>query len=234
MTRVVNKHLLPVYDQPMIHYPLATLQTAGIRKVCVVVGGREPGEFQELLGDGSQFGFDSLSFVEQEGEGGIAAALVCAQSAVGSSPMCVVLGDNILEDSLAPFAEQFAGSGKDAMVLLSRVRDPHRFGVPTFDDGGCIVAIQEKPSRPPCDLAVIGVYFYTPNVWPLLDTIAPSDRGELEITDVNNYYAVRNQLAHGVLEGFWGDAGTVESLFDVSARVREWRQRKSALTISAR
>src|SRR3989442_13973569 len=127
MTRVINKHLLPVYARPMIHYPLATLQTAGIRDACVVVGGREPGEFQELLGDGSQFGFDSLLFVEQEGEGGIAAALACARAAVKDAPMCVILGDNILEDSLAPFAQQFLSSEKEAMILLSRVPDGDRF-----------------------------------------------------------------------------------------------------------
>jgi len=234
MTRVVNKHLLPVYDQPMIHYPLASLRTANIRRACVVVGGREPGEFQELLGDGSEFGFTDLSFVEQEGEGGIAAALACARSTVDNSPICVVLGDNILEDSLAPFAEQFASSGRDAMVLLSRVRDPQRFAVPSFDENGRVVAIEEKPSRPACDLAVVGVYFYGPSVWRVVETIAPSSRGELEITDVNNYYAVRGDLAHGVLGGFWGDAGTVESLLDVSVRVRQWRQRDSSVIASGR
>src|SRR6267154_532814 len=218
MTRVVNKHLLPVYDQPMIHYPLASLRTANIRRACVVVGGREPGAFRELLGDGSELGFTDLSFMEQEGEGGIAAALACARPAVDSAPICVVLGDNILEDSLAPFAEHFASSGKDAMVLLSQVRDPRRFGVPSFDARGRI--------------AVIEVYFYGPSVWRVLETLVPSARGELEITDLNNHYAVRGELAHSVVEGFWGDAGTVESLFDVSLRVRQWRQRGSSVMAS--
>jgi glucose-1-phosphate thymidylyltransferase len=193
MTRVVNKHLLPVYDQPMIHYPLASLRTAHIRRACVVVGGREPGAFRELLGDGSELGFTGLSFMEQEGEGGIAAALACARPAVDSAPICVVLGDNILEDSLAPFAEHFASSGKDAMVLLSRVRDPRRFGVPSFDATGRIAVIEEKPSRPASEFAVIGVYFYGPSVWRVLETLVPSARGELEITDLNNHYAARGE-----------------------------------------
>jgi len=223
MTRIVNKHLLPVYDHPMISYPLATLRTAGIREVCVVVGGREPRELQELLGDGHGLGFDRLTFVEQQGEGGIAAALACARPVVGKSAICVILGDNVLEDSLASFADEFLASRREAMVLLSHVPDPERFGVPRFDDCGCIVEITEKPARPASSFAVVGVYFYTATVWSMIDALTPSRRGELEITDVNNFYAGRKQLTHAVLQGFWGDAGTVEGLFQTAAVVRRWR-----------
>ena len=233
MTRVVNKHLLPIYDQPMIYYPLRTLLGAGIREVCCVVGGREPGEFAELLGDGKELGFDRLTFVEQQGEGGIADALACARSAVGNSAMCVILGDNVLEDSLASFAGSFPRSGDAAMVLLSRVPDPKPFGVPSFDEAGRITEITEKPARPASNFAVVGVYFYTPSVWGVIDALAPSDRGELEITDVNNAYARRRQLAHGVLEGFWGDAGTTESLFRTSAVVRTWRMSGANAAVAA-
>jgi len=227
MTRVVNKHLLPVYDQPMINFPLATLQTAGIRRVCVVVGGREPGEIQELVGDGRQFGYKRLTFVEQQGEGGIAAALACARPVVGTSPICVILGDNVLEESLSPFAVRFIESGGEALVLLARVADPERFGVPSFDGAGRIVEITEKPARPASRFAVAGVYFYTATVWEVIASLAPSARGEREISDVNNAYARRQRLAHGVLEGFWGDAGTTEGLFQTSAIVRTWRLRAS-------
>ncbi|HEY6210053.1 MAG TPA: sugar phosphate nucleotidyltransferase [Gemmatimonadales bacterium] len=227
MTRVVNKHLLPVYDRPMIYYPLASLRSAGIREVCVVVGGREPAEVQELLGDGRELGFDRLSFATQNGENGIAAALACARAHVADAPMCVILGDNILEDSLAPFAARFLASDEEAMVLLRRVRDPERFGVPSFDDAGRVVEIVEKPAQPSSDLAVVGVYFYRPSVWQVIETISPSGRGELEISDVNNVYARRGQLAHGVLTGFWGDAGTADGLFEVAAAVREWKPREA-------
>jgi len=223
MTRVVNKHLLPVYDQPMIYYPLRALVGAGIREVCVVVGGREPKEFEELLGNGKELGFERLTFVEQRGEGGIADALACARPVVGDSPMCVMLGDNVLEHSVAPFAASFLKSRDGAMVLLARVADPKPFGVPSFDERGRIVEITEKPVRPASAFAVVGVYFYTPSVWAVIDALSPSDRGELEISDVNNAYARRGQLAYGVLEGFWGDAGTTESLFLTSAVVRTWR-----------
>jgi len=221
MTRVINKHLLPVYDRPMIYYPLRSLRSAGVRDACVVVGGREPAEFQEILEDGREFGFSRLRFVEQEGEGGIAAALASARSAIDGHPICVILGDNILEDSLAPFAKRFLQSHRNAMVLLTRVPDPVRFGVPRVDVRGRIVEIVEKPVEPASDFAVVGVYFYPPRVWKIIDGLTPSARGELEITDVNNAYARRGQLEHAVLEGFWGDAGTTESLFLTAAMVRD-------------
>jgi glucose-1-phosphate thymidylyltransferase len=233
MTRVVNKHLLPVYDQPMIYYPLRTLLGAGIVEVCVVVGGREPQEFEELLGNGKELGFDRLTFVEQRGEGGIAEALACARPVVGDASMCVILGDNVLEDSVAPFARSFLKSGDAAMVLLSRVPDPKPFGVPSFDEAGRIVEITEKPVRPASNFAVVGVYFYTPSVWNVIEALARSDRGEMEITDVNNAYARRRQLAHGVLAGFWGDAGTTESLFRTSAVVRTWRMSGANAAVAA-
>ncbi len=233
MTRIVNKHLLPVYDQPMIYYPLASLRSAGVKQACVVVGGREPGEVEELLGDGRALGFTRLSFAVQQREDGIAAALACARRTVGDASICVVLGDNIVEDSLAPFASRFLASDSEAMILLSRVPDPERFGVPTFDASGRVAAIVEKPARATCDLAVVGVYFYRPRIWRVIESLPPSSRGELEITDVNNAFAQRGQLAHAELEGFWGDAGTVESLLEASVAVRQWKTRPRAVSLGA-
>lgn len=226
MTGLLNKHLLPVYDQPMLSYPLATLREAGVKKVCVVVGGHEPHEIRTWLGTGRTLGFDDVAFVEQAGEGGIADALRCARPVVGNQPMCVILGDNIFERSLASFAEVFRQTeATHAQVLLAHMVDPRAFGVPHFGSDGAITKITEKPTKPASQLAVVGAYFYPPTAWDAIDTLEPSTRGELEITDLNNWYAKQGLLRHGVIGGFWGDAGTPESLFQASARVREWRVR---------
>lgn len=223
MTRIVNKHLLPVYDRPMVYYPLDSLRDAGVREVCVVLGGREPDEFRELLGDGKDWGFTRFEYALQKGEGGIADAFRCARDFVGGAPACVILGDNIIQDRLNGWARAFLASEHEAMVFLSPVNDPERFGVPEFGTDGRITRIDEKPAVPGSNFAVVGVYFYRPSVFSVIDTLRPSARGELEITDVNNYFARRGVLGHAELKGFWGDAGTIEGLFRASALVRQWR-----------
>lgn len=228
MTRIVNKHLLPVYDRPMVFHPLASIRSAGIDEVCLVVGGRGPDEFRELLGEGEEWGFTRFEYRRQAGEGGIADALACAHEFVGEAPSLVVLGDNILEDTLQGFAEEFLQGEAEAMVLLTEVEDPERFGVPEFDAAGAIARIVEKPAVPQSSYAVIGAYMYRPGVFDIIDSLEPSARGEIEITDLNNRFASAGTLAHGILEGMWGDAGTVEGLYRASTLVREMRMRSSA------
>lgn len=221
ITRIVNKHLLPVYDRPMIYFPLDALRGAGVREVCVVVGGREPEEVRELLGDGSAWGFSRVEYVCQVGEGGIADALRYARAFVGTAPVCVILGDNVVEERLDSHARAFLESDHEAMVLLSAVDEPERFGVPVFDASGAIARIVEKPGRPESSYAVAGIYFYRASVFEVLTMLEPSRRGELEITDVNNSFAQRGTLGYGMLSGFWGDAGTFEGLFRAGAHVRQ-------------
>ena len=225
MTKIVNKHLLPVYDRPMIFFPLETLRDAGIREVCVVVGGREPDEIAELLGDGSEWDFERVTFASQDAEGGIADALRCAGVFIGDSPVLVILGDNIIADPLRDHVNGFLASEDEAMVFLSEVDDPERFGVPSFGADGRITHIEEKPSVPESNFAVVGIYLYRAHVLCVIDSLEPSARGELEITTVNNYYAGRGTLAHASLAGFWGDAGTAEGLHQASAHVRNMRIR---------
>ena len=212
LTRVTNKHLLPVYDKPMIHYPLQALIGAGINDILIVTGGRNAGHFLELLGNGSELGLPHLNYTYQTGEGGIAEALGLARHFVDGERMCVILGDNILEYSIADHAAAFAAQKSGARILLKEVPDPERFGVPAFDADRRLVDIIEKPSDPPSNYAVIGVYFYDPTVFEIIDGLEPSARGELEITDVNNYYLRRGELDYGVIEGWWTDAGTFDSL----------------------
>lgn len=212
LTRVTNKHLLPVYDKPMIYYPLEALIGSGIDEILIVTGGRNAGHFLELLGNGAELGLPHLNYTYQKGEGGIAEALGLARHFVGDDKMCVILGDNILENSIAAEVNAYDNQGAGARILLKEVPDPERFGVPAFDDDGRVSDIIEKPADPPSSYAVIGVYFYDATVFEIIDGLKPSQRGELEITDVNNHYLRRGTLRHGIIEGWWTDAGTFDSL----------------------
>jgi glucose-1-phosphate thymidylyltransferase len=220
LTLVTNKHLLPVYDRPMIYYPLQCLLNAGIREILIVTGGEHAGDFLKLLGNGKHLGIRELHYTYQEGEGGIADALLLAEDFADGDKVCVVLGDNIIERHIRRAAGDFFTQPEGAMILLKQVDDPHRFGVPRFQDGR-IVQILEKPADPPSDYAVTGIYLYDADVFEIARTLEPSARGELEITDVNNEYLRRGTLTSTVLEGWWTDAGTFESLHRASRLVAE-------------
>ncbi len=220
LTRVTNKHLLPVYDKPMIFYPLQTLVDAGIRDILIVTGGQNAGDFLRLLQNGKEFGLQQLSFAYQEGEGGIADALRLAEPWAKGDKICVVLGDNIIESDIRDAASSFEQQDKGAMVMLKEVPDPERFGVPVIENGR-IVRIEEKPKKPLSSYAVIGIYFYDGTVFDRIRGLKPSGRGEYEITDINNSYIAEGTLRHTLLEGWWTDAGTFESLWHASNMVRE-------------
>jgi len=222
MTRVTNKHLLPVYDRPMIYYPIQTLVEAGITEILLVTGGNNAGDFLRLLGDGKDFGLRHLNYTYQEGEGGIAAALRLAEHFAGGEPICVILGDNILERSIRPAVERYVARGRGGLVLLKEVPDPERFGVPVFERER-IVRIEEKPKVPASRYAVVGVYMYDARVFEIIRDLKPSGRGELEITDVNNQYLAWGELDHAFVEGWWTDAGAVESLFRATTFVARQR-----------
>jgi glucose-1-phosphate thymidylyltransferase len=211
MTRVTNKHLLPVYDRPMIYYPLQQLVHAGIRDILVVTGGNNAGDFLRLLGNGREFGLERIHYAYQEGNGGIAEALGLAEHFSEGEPVVVILGDNIFEDPIAPAVEQYRETGEGGLILLKQVPDPQRFGVAELSDGR-VTGIEEKPDQPKSDLAVTGCYFYDARVFEIIRGLSPSQRGELEITDVNNRYIAWKAMRHRVLTGWWTDAGTVESL----------------------
>jgi glucose-1-phosphate thymidylyltransferase len=220
LTRVTNKHLLPVYDKPMIFYPLQTLVDAGIRDILIVTGGQNAGDFLRLLQNGKEFGLQQLSFAYQEGEAGIADALRLAEPWAKGDKICVVLGDNIIEGDIREAASAFEQLEKGAMVMLKEVPDPERFGVPVFEQGR-IVRIEEKPKKPLSSYAVIGIYFYDGTVFDRIRTLEPSGRGEYEITDINNSYIADGTLKHTIQEGWWTDAGTFESLWHASNMVRD-------------
>ena len=220
LTRVTNKHLLPIYDKPMIYYPLQTLVEAGIQDILIVTGGNNAGDFLRLLRNGKDFGLNQLSFAYQEGEGGIADALRLAEPFAAGERICVILGDNILENSIRGARERFQQQQDGALILLKEVQDPERFGVPVFE-GKRIVRIEEKPKVPGSPYAVIGVYFYDGTVFDRVRTLRPSGRGEFEITDVNNSFLFEEQLSYYVIDGGWTDAGTFESLWRATKMVRE-------------
>jgi glucose-1-phosphate thymidylyltransferase len=224
LTLVTNKHLLPVYDQPMVYYPIQMLVDAGIRDIMVLTGGESAGAFTQLLGSGEAFGLDHLEYAYQKGAGGIAEALGCCRYFIGNDPVVVVLGDNILEKPIAGAVQRFREQGEGARVLLKRVSDPQRFGVARVEDGK-VVEIIEKPKSPPSDLAVIGVYMYDRNVLEIVSGLKRSARGELEITDVNNAYLHRGQLQCEEIDGWWTDAGTFESLFHANQLAHELRNK---------
>ena len=220
LTAVTNKHLLPVYDQPMIYYPIQTLVNAGINDIMVVTGGSSAGDFLRLLGNGKAFGLKHLNYTYQEGEGGIADALSLVEHFAADGPVCVVLGDNIIERNIRAAVEDYRRQGSGAKILLKKVPDPQRFGVPKLD-GRRVVCIEEKPAKPQSEYAVIGIYMYDHTVYEIIRTLKPSGRGELEITDVNNAYIERNAMTWDELEGWWTDAGTFESLLRASNLVAE-------------
>ncbi len=211
LTKITNKHLLPVYDKPMIYYPIQTLINAGIDDIMIVTGGNYAGHFLQLLGNGKDFGLKHLNYTYQEGEGGIADALSLVEHFADDEPVCVVLGDNIIEGNIRKAAEDYRQQSGGAKILLKQVHDPQRFGVPELD-GDKVLQIEEKPKNPKSDMAVIGIYFFDNTVFDVIKTLKPSDRGELEITDVNNHFINEGTMTWAELDGWWTDAGTFESL----------------------
>ena len=220
LTRVTNKHLLPIYDKPMIYYPIQTLVNAGVHEILLVTGGKSAGEFLRLLGNGRDFGLKHLNYTYQEGEGGIAEALGLAEYFADGEPVCVILGDNIIENNICLAVENFKKQREGAKILLKEVVDAHRFGVAEID-GNNVAKIEEKPDLPKSNYAVVGIYFYDQTVFEKIRRLKPSGRGELEITDVNNFYIAEGNLTYEILDGWWTDAGTFESLLRANNLVAE-------------
>jgi glucose-1-phosphate thymidylyltransferase len=215
LTKVTNKHLLPIYNKPMIYYPIELMVGAGIRDILIVTGGKNAGDFLRLLGNGKPFGLNHINYAYQEGEGGIAAALSLAEFFADRNPICVILGDNILEGSIAPYVDNFRKQKSGARILLKEVSDPQRFGVPEIHEDR-IIRIDEKPAQPASSYAVI------------IKTLKPSGRSELEITDVNNIYIDQGEMQYDILDGWWTDAGTFESLLRASNLVCRNEAKKQA------
>jgi glucose-1-phosphate thymidylyltransferase len=221
LTIVTNKHLLPIYDRPMIYYPIETLAAMGIREVMVIVGGKSVGDVVELLADGAHFGLD-LTYRYQRGALGIAHAIGLARDFVGDEAFCCILGDNILRGpDLTATVRQFEDGPWGAGTLLYRVPDPERFGVAELDSDGKVIGFEEKPEKPKSDLIPIGVYFLRPEAFDVIDQLAPSGRGEFEITDVLNHFIPDGRLFSQVYDGHWADAGTVPSLLRAAELARE-------------
>ena len=220
LTAVPNKHLLPVYDRPMIYYPIQTLVNSGITDIMIVTGGNSAGDFLKLLGNGKAFGLKHLNYTYQEGEGGIAEALSLVEHFAAKEPVCVVLGDNIIQGNIAAAVRAYEEQGKGAKIILKKVPDPERFGVPELS-GHNVLRIEEKPAAPKSEYAVIGIYMYDGEVYDIIRTLEPSGRGELEITDVNNAYIERGEMTWQELDGWWTDAGTFQSLLRASNLVAE-------------
>ncbi len=225
LTKITNKHLLPIHSKPMIYYPLQTLVDAGIEDILIVTGGRNAGDFLRLLGNGSEFGLKHINYTYQEGEGGIAEALGLARHFAGEDKIVVILGDNIIQKSIARSVDDFRKQPKGAKILLKKVSDPERFGVAVFK-GNKIISIEEKPKKPSSDYAVIGIYMYDNQVFDIIRSLKPSKRGELEITDVNNAYLKRGTLTYGILDGWWTDSGTFDSLLRASNLVAKEDSKK--------
>lgn len=220
LTKVTNKHLLPVYKVPMIYYPIQCLVNAGIEEILIVTGGSSAGDFLKLLGNGKEFGLKHLNYTYQEGEGGIADALSLAEHFAEGDSVCVVLGDNLIENNIIKEVEAFENQGSGARIILKEVEDPERFGVPEID-GDKIIGIEEKPSNPKSNYAVTGLYMFDNSVFEFINTLEPSARGELEITDVNNIYIKKGNMTWGELDGWWTDAGTFESLLAANNMVQK-------------
>ena len=225
LTRITNKHLLPIYDRPMISFAIEALVMAGITEIMLVTGGTHAGEFLRLLGNGHEHGIDRLSYAYQDRPGGIAEALGLAERFAAEEPVLVMLADNIVERTFAPSVEAFASQEAGARIILTQQDDPvhlRHLGVPEFDAEGRICRIIEKPEDPPSHYAVTGIYCYSPDVFRIIGTLVPSGRGELEITDVNNWYVDQGSMAYDVLEGFWGDAGeSIDAYYAVNDFVRQ-------------
>ncbi len=232
LTKITNKHLLPVYDKPMIYYPIQMLVDAGIRDILIVTGGRNAGDFLRLLGNGKEFGLRHLNYTYQEGEGGIADALALAEHFADGQKICVVLGDNLIEGSIRHAADDFARQPRGARILLKEVPDAERFGVAEIE-GDRIIGIEEKPKRPKSDYAVTGIYMYDETVFDKIRRLKPSQRGELEITDVNNAYICEGTMTFSYLEGWWTDAGTFDSLLRAANLVASKRRLECEAIASA-
>jgi glucose-1-phosphate thymidylyltransferase len=211
LTKITNKHLLPIYDRPMIFYPILSLVEAGIEEILIVTGGNSAGDFLRLLGNGREFGLKHLDYTYQEGNGGIAEALSLAEHFADSEPICVILGDNIFEKTFKRSVDAYRAQSGGARVHLKAVDNPQRFGVATLD-GDRVVRIDEKPKNPKSNYAVTGIYMYDSEAFRIIKTLKPSGRGELEITDVNNAYIEAGQMSYEVVDGWWSDAGTFDSL----------------------
>jgi glucose-1-phosphate thymidylyltransferase len=234
LTKITNKHLLPIYDKPMIYYPIQTLVDAGIREILVVTGGRNSGDFLRLLANGKEFGLKHLDYTYQEGEGGIADALALAEHFADGAKICVILGDNIIEGTIRQAVDDFKRQESGAKILLKEVQDAERFGVAEIRDGR-IVGIEEKPKRPKSNYAVTGIYMFDGTVFEKVRGLVPSGRGELEITDVNNAYIREGSMTYAHLEGWWTDAGTFDSLLRAANLVARSRSRvESEETAGAR
>jgi glucose-1-phosphate thymidylyltransferase len=225
LTKITNKHLLPIYDRPMIYYPIQTLVDAGIRDILIVTGGRNSGDFLRLLANGKQFGLEHINYTYQEGEGGIADALALARHFADGQKTCVILGDNIIEGSIRKAVEQFTAQAEGAHILLKEVQDAERFGVAELA-GGKIVGVEEKPQRPKSNYAVTGFYMYDATVFDKIRTLVPSNRGELEITDVNNAFIREGTMTFSFLDGWWTDAGTFDSLLRAANLVAQIAAKK--------
>lgn len=226
LTDITNKHLLPVYDQPMIFHPIRKMVEAGIDEIMLVTGGNNAGEFLRLLGDGRQFGVRRLQYTYQKGEGGIAQALGLAEEFAEGHPVLVFLGDNVIADSLKPYVQKFRQHPQGGMILLKAVDNLSAYGVPKFK-GAAIEKIIEKPKKAPSPYAVIGIYLYDASVFRIIKTLKPSGRGELEITDVNNSYISKKRMHYGILPGHWADAGeSIDSWFEANLMAREERKKR--------
>jgi glucose-1-phosphate thymidylyltransferase len=225
LSRITNKHLLPVFSKPMIYYPIRTLVEAGIKDVLIVVGGNNAGDFVQFLGNGKEFGFRNIDYVYQRGEKGIADALKLAECFANREKIVVILGDNIIERSIKKYIRKFAKQTRGAMVLLKSVLDPREFGVATLQ-GKKIIAIEEKPKKPCSNYVTIGIYMYDSQVFDIIRTLKPSKRGELEITDVNNIYLNKGELSYDFLDGFWCDCGTFDSLLMANNFIAKKEKRK--------
>lgn len=232
LTKITNKHLLPIFDRPMIYYPIQTLVGAGITDILIVTGGRNSGDFLRLLANGKQFGLKHINYTYQEGEGGIADALALAEHFADGDKVCVVLGDNIIERDIRAAADRFRQQARGAHILLKEVPDAERFGVAEVREDR-IVGIEEKPKAPKTNYAVTGIYMYDGSVFDKIRTLVPSRRGELEITDVNNAYIREGTMTFSYLEGWWTDAGTFDSLLRAANLVAECRAREAETKLAA-
>jgi len=228
LTKVTNKHLLPVYNKPMIYYPVETLVSAAVRDVLLVTGGASAGDFMRLLGNGRRSGLRNLSYAYQEGEGGIAHALSLAEGFAKGHPVIVILGDNLIEESIKPYVKKYLQQKNGARILLKTIQDANRFGVAEVSQGR-IKRITEKPKKPKSKLAVTGIYFYDERVFKIIKTLKPSGRGELEITDVNNVYIKEGTMGYDILKSNWTDAGTFESLFRASKMMHDLSMKKRTI-----
>jgi glucose-1-phosphate thymidylyltransferase len=227
LTKITNKHLLPIYDKPMIYYPIQTLVDAGIEDIMIVTGGKNSGDFLRLLANGKGFGLKHLNYTYQEGEGGIADALALAEHFADGDKLCVVLGDNIIEGTIRKAVDEFRGQPSGAKILIKKVPDPERFGVAEIA-GDRIVGIEEKPAHPKSNYIVTGIYMFDATVFDKVRTLMPSGRGELEITDVNNAYIREGTMTFSYLDGWWTDAGTFDSLLRAADLVAKSRQSAAA------